>query len=207
MQQDHLLLYPRERSRIQRQKIPKVPDSPLLRQVSPRCYRSTREGFNLLAALDNSALRQGFEFLLVLLAGFTAAMSFPGSEDVIRFFADEELAGTVEDRFIALGLDFATLLSSPFLFLRPLRHLFGAAYQAGILSAASRAETADVEQMMKIVPFVTCEITFGQHVCELMFGSNVPDLNLGIQICSVKQHYPEQLCGFLTHVSLWDFDL
>ena len=32
---------------------------------------------------------------------------------------------------------------------------------------------ADVEQMKKIVPFVTCEITFSQSVCELMFGINV----------------------------------
>ena len=32
---------------------------------------------------------------------------------------------------------------------------------------------ADVEQMKKIVPFVTCEITFGHNVCELMFGVNV----------------------------------
>ena len=39
-------------------------------------------------------------------------MSFPGSEDAIRFFEDEELAGTVEDKFIAVGLDFATILSS-----------------------------------------------------------------------------------------------
>ena len=29
---------------------------------------------------------------------------------------------------------------------------------------------ADVEQMKKIVPFVTCEITFGQQVCELVLG-------------------------------------
>ena len=30
---------------------------------------------------------------------------------------------------------------------------------------------ADVEQMKKIIPFVTREITFGQNVCELMFVS------------------------------------
>ena len=48
------------------------------------------------------------------------------------------------------------------LFLHPFRHRFGAAYQAGILSAASRAEMADVEQMKKIIPFVTCEISFDQ---------------------------------------------
>ena len=45
---------------------------------------------------------------------------------------------------------------------------------------------ADVEQMKKIVPFISCEITFGQNVCELMFGVNVPNLNLGVQIDSVK---------------------
>ena len=46
---------------------------------------------------------------------------------------------------------------------------------------------ADVEQMKMIVPFVTCEITFGQNVCELMFGVNVTDLNFRIHIDSVKQ--------------------
>ena len=74
-----------------------------------------------------------------------------------------------------------------FLFLHPLRHNFGAACQAGIVSATSKAEMGDVEQMKKIVPFVTCEITFAQNVCELVFGVNVPDLNLGVQINSVRQ--------------------
>ena len=37
---------------------------------------------------------------------------------------------------------------------------------------------ADTEQMKKIVPFVMCEITFGQNVCELMSGLNVTDLDL-----------------------------
>ena len=52
-------------------------------------------------------------------------------------------------------------------------NIFGAAHQAGILSAASRAEVADVERMKKIVPLTTCEIPFCQHVCELVFGVNV----------------------------------
>ena len=30
------------------------------------------------------------------------------------FFADEELAGTCKDKFIAVGFDFATILSSSF---------------------------------------------------------------------------------------------
>ena len=95
-------------------------------------------------------------------------MSSSGPEDLIRFFADEELAGTVEDKFTAVGLDVATILFFFLLFLHPL-HLFG----------ARRAEMADVEQMKKIIPFVTCEITFGQNVSELMSGVNVPNLNLG----------------------------
>ena len=80
-------------------------------------------------------------------------MSIPGLLDAIGLFADEELVGTCEDRFIHKFILFL---------LHPLRHRFGAANQAGILSAASRAEMADVEQMNKIVPLVTCEITSGQ---------------------------------------------
>ena len=41
-------------------------------------------------------------------------MSFPGPFDAIELFADEELAETCEDRFIATGFDFATIISSSF---------------------------------------------------------------------------------------------
>ena len=52
-------------------------------------------------------------------------------------------------RFTTIGLDF--------------RHPFGdAAEQAEILGAAKRAEMADVEHTKKIVPVVTCEVSFGQ---------------------------------------------
>ena len=51
----------------------------------------------------------------------------------------------------------------------------------------SGAEMANVEQLKKIVPFVTCEITFGQNVCELIFGINVSNLNFRIKINLVKQ--------------------
>ena len=53
--------------------------------------------------------------------------------------------------------------------------------------AASIAEMADVEQMKKIIPFVTCEITFSQKVGELMFGINASNLILRIKINPVKQ--------------------
>ena len=45
----------------------------------------------------------------------------------------------------------------------------------------------DVEQMKKIVPFVTCEITFGLRVWELMFGIHVSNLSFGIKINPGKQ--------------------
>ena len=51
--------------------------------------------------------------------------------------------------------------------------------------AAKRAEIANIDLMKKIIPLITREISFGQHVCELMFGVNVH--NLGVQINSVKQ--------------------
>ena len=35
---------------------------------------------------------------------------------------------------------------------------------------------ADIEQMKKIVPLITCESPVSQHVCELVFGVNVTDL-------------------------------
>ena len=117
---------------------------------------------------------------------FSVAMSISGLLDAIRLFADEELVGTCEDKFIDVDFDFATL-SSPFCSCIIFRHRFEAAYQTGILSATIRAETADVEQMKKIVPFVRCEITFGQNVCELLFGINVSNLNLRFKINHVKQ--------------------
>ena len=87
-------------------------------------------------------------------------MSIPDFWMESNFFADEELGGTREDKFTAVDFDFATVLSSPFLLLYPLRHC-GVAYQTGILSAASRAEMADVEQMKKMISPITCETFFG----------------------------------------------
>ena len=70
--------------------------------------------------------------------------------------------------------------------MHPLRHRFGAAKQAGILSAAIRAEMADVEEMKKIVPLITCETALCQYVCNLVFGIYVPNLNFRIKINPVK---------------------
>ena len=60
---------------------------------------------------------------------------------------------------------------------------------------------ADVEQHKKIVPFVTCEITFGQNVCELMFGFTVSNLNFRIKINPVKQPIQSKSVGqeYMSH--------
>ena len=55
------------------------------------------------------------------------------------------------------------------------------------LRAVNLAEMAHVEQTEKMVPLITCEVPFSQHVSELFFGGNIFDLNLRIQINSVKQ--------------------
>ena len=36
---------------------------------------------------------------------------------------------------------------------------------------------ANAEQTQKMIPFITCEISFGQDVCELVLGVNVFDLD------------------------------
>ena len=46
---------------------------------------------------------------------------------------------------------------------------------------------ADIEQMKKIVPLITCEFSLGQNVCERMFGVLVTDWDLGVLINPVKQ--------------------
>ena len=171
--------------------------------VSPRCHPSTRQGsFSFTWELGASS---SLEF------SSRPACQCPRSYDFPQIWGCNQIFRgwwTCRNSWRQVHSCRSWFCHNSFfflLFLHPLRHLFGAASQAGILSAASGAEMADVEQTKKIVPFVKCEITFGQNVCELMFGVNVPDLNLGIQINSVKQ--PKQLCGFLTRVSLCDFGL
>ena len=50
--------------------------------------------------------------------------------------------------------------------------------------ATQEAAMADVEQMKKIVPLISCELPFCQYVCKLVFGV---DILLVSQINSVKQ--------------------
>ena len=50
------------------------------------------------------------------------------------------------------------------------------------LGAAGRAEIADVEQTEEMVPLITCEIAFCQHVCELVLGVNVLGLDFLVRL-------------------------
>ena len=81
-----------------------------------------------------------------------------------------------DTKFI-IGFDFAVNLSSPYTFLCSLRHRF---------KTIDGTEMADVEQIQKMIPFITCEISLCQYVCESVLGVNVFDLNLGVQIDSIN---------------------
>ena len=80
-----------------------------------------------------------------------------------------------------------------------------AADQAETCGAAKRAEMANIEQIKKIVPLITCESPFRQHVCDLVFDVDVTDLNFWDPDWSCQTTNLVQLCGFVNHVSLWDF--
>ena len=173
--------FARDCSMIQIQKIPMIPDFYLSRQVSLQLQPSTRQGMHLSAFLENSTLRRVFEVLLALTSCFPEdASSIIGLFDAIGWFTDDV-------RFIAVGFDFATILSSSFCSGILFAIVLVQASQAETLSAASGAEMADVEQMEKIVPFITCEITFCQYVCNLVFGVDATSLNFRIKINPVKQ--------------------
>ena len=46
---------------------------------------------------------------------------------------------------------------------------------------------ADIKQGQQMIPFIACEIPFGQDACELVFGVNVTDWDFGVQINSIEQ--------------------
>ena len=136
----------------------------------------------------------GLDFWFVLAPSFPdhptcrlEALSIPRLLDAIGLFTNEELVGTELIRFIAVGLDFATILFSSVCSCTIFAIFSVQPNQAEILGTAERTEMADVEQTKKIVPLVTCEVSLCQYVCDLVFGVNVSDLNLGVQVDSVKQ--------------------
>ena len=56
------------------------------------------------------------------------------------------------------------------------------------MAAGKHREIHDVKQTEKVIPLITGEITFGQHVCELVFGVKIFDLDVWVQIDSFKNN-------------------
>ena len=54
------------------------------------------------------------------------------------------------------------------------------------MAARDHRKIHDFQEPKKIIPFMTCKTTFGQHVRELVFGVNILDLDLGVHVDSVK---------------------
>ena len=122
-------------------------------------------------------------------------MSIPGLLDAIGIFADEELAGTCEDKFIAVDFDFATMFTSPFCSCILFAIVLGQLIKLEFLAQQVELKWLMLNKMKKIVPLVTCEITFGQNVCELLLGINVSNLNFRIKISPAKQPIQSNLVG------------
>ena len=55
------------------------------------------------------------------------------------------------------------------------------------MAAKEHREIHNVEQTKKMIPLITCETLFGQHVSELVSGVNIFHLDLWVQIDSVEQ--------------------
>ena len=168
---------------------------PATLSINPPRYASCSSPWELDAA-------SGFDFLLALASGFPVdALSITGLSDAIGWFMDEELVETVDVRFIAVGCDFATILSSFF---------------SCILFAI-------VEELIKrksLVQQVELKWLILNKVRRLFHSSRVkfPLLKcLRVDVwCRciefeswdtdqfVQTTNPEQPCGFLTRVSLLD---
>ena len=57
----------------------------------------------------------------------------------------------------------------------------------------------DVQQTKEMIPLISREITFGQHVRKLFLFINKFDLDFRVQICRMTNQ--KQICEFLTRVS------
>ena len=55
------------------------------------------------------------------------------------------------------------------------------------MAAREHLQTHDVEQTEKMIPLITGDIAFRQHVCELVFGVNKFDFEFVVLINLVKQ--------------------
>ena len=60
------------------------------------------------------------------------------------------------------------------------------------MAAGKHQEIHDVQQSNKMVPFITCETTFGQDVRELFFGVNIFDLDLWVLFSFTRNEFGTQ---------------
>ena len=54
---------------------------------------------------------------------------------------------------------------------------------------------ADIEQAQQMIPFVTCETSFGKDVGKLVFGVDVFDLDFWVQVDSIEQSIKRNSVG------------
>ena len=66
---------------------------------------------------------------------------------------------------------------------------------------------ANIKQGQQMIPFITCEISFGQDVCELVFGVDALDSDFGVQINSIEQPIKSNSVssGDVSHCGTSDF--
>ena len=127
------------------------------------------------ATLDNSTLRLDLTLSLHVESLATGFLYFSNHIDrVLRVSPDGWMhLDSIESQKLLQSSkpDFCHNSLYSVSLLHPVRHRFWAAGRAEILRAANWPEMADVTQMEKIVPLITCEIALCQYVCELVLVS------------------------------------
>ena len=73
------------------------------------------------------------------------------------------------------------------------------------MAARKHREIHDVEQTKKMVPFVTRETTFGQHVRKWVLGINICDLDFGSKLILSNNQSDATLWVLDTCLSSLDF--
>ena len=63
------------------------------------------------------------------------------------------------------------------------------------MAAREHREIHDVEQTKQMIPLITRETFFGQHVSELVFGVNIFDLGFWFKVDSVQQQIKRSYVG------------
>ena len=154
----------------------------------PAALPSTHQGMHPWLALETSTLRR------MSLVQHSSAVGFPRSYRHLRTFRGNRTrcgGGTCRNKIRRHIYLLVATLTQLFLFFFLFWILFATVEHLLKLKFWEQQSKLKwlmlIKQMKKIVPLITCEISWSQHVCELVFGVNVTDLNLCVQINPVKQ--------------------